>query len=99
MTNSIMLLTVPYDESMRLGQGFNSYTQSACMYPAVSAIGYVEPTLSQDPEKISQSVSVSSQFVTKISNVVSALNISPASCIKARDPIGGLVNLEKVLDC
>lgn len=81
---------------MYLCQGFNSYTQSPRMYRAVEDNGDFSQ-VGGDPEKDPPLVSISSQFVTKISDVVGALGYSAASCIKAGNRFGGgLINLDKV---
>lgn len=104
------LLTIPYNEAMCLGQGFNSYTQSFCLDQAVTAtsaelvtlpasapqphtIGevapddtYLETSGESTPtagsvQEMSQTVTYSSHFIDKLSDVARILNQSPASCI------------------
>ncbi|KAK0624296.1 hypothetical protein B0T14DRAFT_426729, partial [Immersiella caudata] len=78
------IVLVPYNESMRLGQGFNSFLQVPCILDAVEISE--TPRASgrpADPKGVSQSVSYSSRFVDKISDVVRNLNISPAASVKS----------------
>ncbi|KAJ7780007.1 hypothetical protein B0H16DRAFT_729585 [Mycena metata] len=77
------LLLVPYNDSMRLGQGFNSFLQMPCVYNAVK----VNPESSKFAKKdvkdgVAQVVSYSSRFVDKISDVTRSMNISAGSSIK-----------------
>lgn len=78
------LLLVPYNESMRLGQGFNSFLQVPCIDNAVlvDQDRVVVEKSTACAGCISQVVSYSSRFVDKISDVVRSMNISAASSIK-----------------
>ena len=73
------LLLAPYNDSMRLGQGYNSFLQLPYLGNAVSitdkfiAGGKVSGQ--------SQSVSYASSFVEKMSEVVRTMNISAGSSI------------------
>ncbi|KAF8543476.1 hypothetical protein BDD12DRAFT_820598 [Trichophaea hybrida] len=75
----------PYSSAMRLGQGFNSYTQNTCIDSAV----VFEPIRSGPPpppvesESQRQIVTYSTQFVDKLSDVVEATNLSPSTSIKS----------------
>lgn len=79
------LLLAPYNDSMRLGQGFNSFLQVPCIINAVSydADKVVVERSEAGPEGRSQVVSYSTRFVEKISDVVKSMNISPGSAIKS----------------
>jgi hypothetical protein len=80
------LLIVPYNDSMRLGQGYNSFLQIPCIDGAVEIL---ENSLETQGVRaggvgnVSQVVSYSSRFVEKISDVVRSMNISAASSIKS----------------
>lgn len=81
-------LIAPYNNSMRLGQGFNSYTHQNCLLDAVtikktdihtpdssevSADHHDDHNDNDEVEK-AQIVSFSTRFVEKISDVVSESN-------------------------
>ncbi|KAK5679287.1 hypothetical protein LTS10_008102 [Elasticomyces elasticus] len=79
---------------MRLGQGFNSFTQQICLDKAVSK---GEPKLSDNTalyvegvpaQGVSQKVSYSSRFVQRISDVTNSMNVSAALSIQTGQ-IGG----------
>ncbi|KAH8597449.1 hypothetical protein B0O99DRAFT_739487 [Bisporella sp. PMI_857] len=78
------LLVAPYNNSMRIGQGFNSYTQKICIDNAV----VVDPALAAQTanptgkNQSSQIVSYSSRFVDKLSDVTDAMNIAGSLSIK-----------------
>jgi hypothetical protein len=74
------LLLAPYNDSMRLGMGFNSYTQTMCIDQAVEIGKDGITTVRADNP--SQVVSYSSRFVEKLSDVVDSMNISYGSSIK-----------------
>ncbi|KAJ9656097.1 hypothetical protein H2201_008648 [Coniosporium apollinis] len=74
------LLLAPYNDSMRLGMGFNSYTQIMCIDQAVEVTA--ANTVMARAENPSQVVSYSSRFVEKLSDVVNSMNISYGSSIK-----------------
>ena len=82
----VFLLLAPYNDSMHLGQGFNSFLQVQCVDNAVeipvSAI-QTQVVRAGSAEKVSQVVSYSSRFVDKISDVVRSMNISAGSSIKS----------------
>ncbi|KAK0710653.1 hypothetical protein B0H67DRAFT_610943 [Lasiosphaeris hirsuta] len=74
------LLLAPYNDSMRLGMGFNSYTQTICIDQAVAVDKQTGSVVrSEGP---SQSVTYSSRFVSKLSEILSTMNISYGSSIK-----------------
>jgi len=80
------LLLAPYNDSMSLGQGFNSYLLAPCVKGATAVteaelVELVEGA-NADPTGPSQIVSYSARFVEKISDVVRTMNISAASSIK-----------------
>ena len=86
------LLLAPYNDSMRLGQGFNSFLQVPCIDNAVSfdESKVVVDRAQAGPGGVSQVVSYSSRFVEKISDVVRSMNISAGSSIKSGSiEIGG----------
>jgi hypothetical protein len=69
---------------MRLGQGFNSYTQQICINEAVTVD---RPPVTITPP--SQIVTYSSRYVSKISDVTNSMNISGALNIKYGMVSGG----------
>lgn len=83
-------ILAPYNNAMRLGQGFNSFTQKICMNDAVVKGSTVTDRASSDdrPKGISQIVSYSSRFVDKLSDVTDAMNVSASLSIKT-GTIGG----------
>jgi len=77
------LLLAPYNDSMHLGQGFNSFLQTPCLDGAVEVTGSSATIESANSRKgVSQVVSYSCRFVDKISDLVRGMNISPASSIR-----------------
>ncbi|CAO2650018.1 Nn.00g013100.m01.CDS01 [Neocucurbitaria sp. VM-36] len=83
-------LLAPYNNSMRLGQGFNSFTQQICMNDAVVQGDPVPdpPAPIDGSKRISQIVSYSSRFVDKLSDITDAMNVSASLSIKT-GTIGG----------
>ncbi|RPB27803.1 hypothetical protein L211DRAFT_890941 [Terfezia boudieri ATCC MYA-4762] len=75
------LLLAPYNESMRLGQGFNSFLQVPCVGNAVTCDESML-VAERPPRGVSQVVSYSSRLVEKISDIVQIMNISAGSSIK-----------------
>ncbi|KAF2994068.1 hypothetical protein E8E13_002557 [Curvularia kusanoi] len=75
------LILAPYNESMRLGQGYNSFLQTPCMEQAV-AFDEIVPGQQDHAEDQSQTVTYSARFVTKISEIVRSMNVSAGSSIK-----------------
>ncbi|KAF5847648.1 hypothetical protein GGP41_000327 [Bipolaris sorokiniana] len=87
------MLLAPYNNSMRLGQGLNLFTQQICMTDAVAQGEDVSSPYSEDqkPKGISQIVSYSSRFVDKLSDVTDVMNVSASLSIKI-GTIGGAVS-------
>lgn len=80
------LILAPYNDSMQLGQGFNSFLYTPCIIDAVEISRDTVRTQamhSDGLENASQEVSYSSYFVEKISEIVRSMNISAASSIKS----------------
>ncbi|KAK2478547.1 hypothetical protein H9L39_11035 [Fusarium oxysporum f. sp. albedinis] len=71
-------LLAPYDEAMRLGMGFNSYTQTMCIDSAVEATDENVATLETVPPKITYS----SKLFERVSEAVDTMDISRAVTIK-----------------
>ncbi|EUC40362.1 hypothetical protein COCMIDRAFT_108993 [Bipolaris oryzae ATCC 44560] len=86
-------MLAPYNNSMRLGQGFNSFTQKIRMTDAVTEAKSESSSRSEDqqPKGISQIVSYSSRFVDKLSDVTDVMNVSASLSIKT-GTIGGAVS-------
>ncbi|KAM0425766.1 hypothetical protein ACHAPT_009016 [Fusarium lateritium] len=82
------ILLAPYNDSMRLGQGYNSFLHAPCVYDAVKIN---QDRIGEKPASsngsVSQIVNYSSRFVDKMSDVVKSLNVSAGSSIKN----GGIV--------
>ncbi|KAF8419175.1 hypothetical protein EV426DRAFT_616215 [Tirmania nivea] len=78
------LLLARYNDSMHLGQGFNSFLQVPCVDNAMTfdQSKVVVERANACPADVSQMVSYSSRFVEKISDVVRVMNISAGSLIK-----------------
>lgn len=92
------MVLVPYSNVMRIGQGFNSYTQACCIDKAVtfvplerkkrpaqndSASSTATGKVSgRDPERISQRVAYKCSFISNMSEIAKELNVSGALCIK-----------------
>ncbi|KAJ7479144.1 hypothetical protein FB451DRAFT_1450965 [Mycena latifolia] len=76
------LLLAPYNDSMRLGQGFNSFLQTPCVYNAVKVNSDSAFAKKVPGAEVPQVVSYSSRFVDKISDVTRSMNISSASSVK-----------------
>ncbi|KAF3403584.1 hypothetical protein F1880_009552 [Penicillium rolfsii] len=81
------LLLAPYNDSMRLGQGYNSFLQSPCLQNAVNISEYDLERTEMISEQ-SQTVTYCSRFVSKMSEVVRSMNISAGSSIRT-----GTVNI------
>ncbi|KAJ7855663.1 hypothetical protein B0H13DRAFT_1641803 [Mycena leptocephala] len=91
-------LLAPYNSAMRLGMGFNSFTQQLCINDAVKTKDNqtaTEKNLTRPQYKkgemdssTSQVVTWSAKFVDRISEVTDSLNISGSLEIKC-DAIGG----------
>ncbi|KAI3326738.1 hypothetical protein HD806DRAFT_416024 [Xylariaceae sp. AK1471] len=82
----VYLLLAPYNDSIQLGQGFNSFLHKPCIAGAVDIPAeslHTQAVRAGGPANVSQTVSYSSRFVEKISDVVRSMNISAASSIKS----------------
>jgi len=82
----VSLLLAPFNVSMRLGQGYNSFLQLPCIEGAVEILqDSLKTQAARDDTagNASQVVSYSSRLVGKISEVVRSMNISAASSIKS----------------
>ncbi|KAF5567606.1 hypothetical protein FPHYL_3229 [Fusarium phyllophilum] len=75
------LLLAPFNDSMRLGQGYNSFLQTPCLGNAVD-ISNASLLETKGGNTQSQTVSYSARFVEKMSDVVQAMNISAGSSIR-----------------
>ncbi|KAK6725252.1 hypothetical protein SNK04_004057 [Fusarium graminearum] len=73
------LRLAPYNDAMRLGQGFNSYTHELCIDQAVKV---KQRKNVESKGETSQVVSYSARFVEKLSDVVETMNVSYSSAIK-----------------
>ena len=76
------LLLAPYNDSMRLGQGFNSFLQTPCAYNAVKVDSDTKFAKKATGQEVSQVVTYSSRFVDRISDVTRSMNISAGYSIK-----------------
>ncbi|MCJ1397772.1 hypothetical protein MMC11_000968 [Xylographa trunciseda] len=85
------LSIAPYNTSMRIGQGFNSYTQEMCLS---NAVVYDDQRPGGDhyakggDSQVSQIVTYCARHVTKLSQVTDAMNISACTSIKS-GTVGG----------
>lgn len=82
----VFLLLAPYNDSMTLGQGFNSFLHMPRLDGAVEipeSSLHTQAVRAGGATNVSQVVSYSSRFVEKISEVVRSMNISAASSIKS----------------
>ena len=82
----VFLLLAPYNDSMHLGQGFNSFLHVQCIDNAFEVTDDSVRTQSagaSSTDNVSQIVSYSSRFVERISDVVRSMNISAGSSIKS----------------
>jgi hypothetical protein len=89
------LVLVPYNDGMRLGQGYDSYLQVPKVHNAVllgsdedndGILDHLAASVAQDGESsrrsIAQTVAYSSRIVNKISEVTKSMNISAGSSIR-----------------
>ncbi|RBQ80334.1 hypothetical protein FVER14953_20854 [Fusarium verticillioides] len=77
------LILAPYNDAMRIGQGFNSYTHEICIDGAVVVDDATTQTAQAHTiEKPSQVVSYSARAVEKLSDVIQTMNISYPHSIK-----------------
>ncbi|KAF4334947.1 hypothetical protein FBEOM_11204 [Fusarium beomiforme] len=82
-----MALLAPYNDSMKLGSGFNSFTQELCLDGAVTRedtgkLTDDAPEVEQLPVQISQQVTYKTSIIDKVSDVFDTLNINAAFTIK-----------------
>ncbi|KAL2674197.1 hypothetical protein Neosp_012647 [[Neocosmospora] mangrovei] len=83
------LFLAPYNDSMRLGQGYNSFLHQQCIDDAFRINrDQVGQKSTSSNGSILQDVNYSSGLVNKISGVVKCLDVSAASCIKNGGIIG-----------
>ncbi|KAJ5748584.1 uncharacterized protein N7511_010280 [Penicillium nucicola] len=77
-------ILAPYNTAMRLGTGFNSFTQQLCIDNAVVRNDNAEPALEIELKEkdIPQEVTYKTSIVDKVTDVTSAMNISAAFLIK-----------------
>ncbi|KAA8897744.1 hypothetical protein FN846DRAFT_992263 [Sphaerosporella brunnea] len=76
-------LLAPYHDSMRLGQGFNSFLQEPRLNNAVHVVEEdISTTRGKGGEHVSQVVAYTSRFIERISDVVRSMNLSAGSSIK-----------------
>ncbi|KAM0265532.1 hypothetical protein ACHAPA_007683 [Fusarium lateritium] len=79
------LTLAPYNDAMRIGQGFNSYTHEICIDGAVAvdtAGAHSESTQVHTIERPSQVVSYSARAVEKLSDIIQTMNVSYPHSIK-----------------
>ncbi|KAF4502563.1 hypothetical protein FAGAP_1205 [Fusarium agapanthi] len=69
------LLLAPYNNAMRLGMGFNSYTQTMCIDSAVEATDEAMIT----SETLSPKITISSMLFESVSEVADTMDISHAA--------------------
>ncbi|KAF4442962.1 hypothetical protein F53441_11606 [Fusarium austroafricanum] len=78
------MILAPYNDAMRIGQGFNSYTHELCIDGAVS-VESGDKVLQDQVNTVTnpaQIVSYSARVVEKLSDVVESMNVSYCSSIK-----------------
>lgn len=77
----------PYNESMRLGQGYNSFLQSSCIDNAIhisdSESVINQPALPTEHNAAGQTITCSTRLLEKPSDLARALGVSAAACVKA----------------
>lgn len=78
-------LLVPYDDSIRLGERYNSFLQTPCLEQAISLqpqVDIVTRHPGNSDNTASQTIEYSARLVGNISEVAEILRLSAASCIK-----------------
>lgn len=77
------LLLVPYDSSMRIGDGYNSFLHTPCLGKVIQTIpsNVTSPAGAPQPS-MPQIVSYNARHVKHLSDLVQLMNISPASVIQ-----------------
>ncbi|EMT73804.1 hypothetical protein FOC4_g10002835 [Fusarium odoratissimum] len=89
------LLLAPYDDAMRLGMGFNSYTQTMCIY-SYSAVEATDENMITS-QTLPPKITYSSKLFEWVSEVVDTMDISRAATKKAStDSTMDLGNICKV---
>ncbi|KAK7454021.1 hypothetical protein VKT23_011532 [Stygiomarasmius scandens] len=94
-TFTMALLLVPYNETMYLGMGFNSFTQQTCVDDAVKLSGgkeaateqalhpqYKDPITNNNDVNIPHEITWNAKFVDHISEVTDGLNVGAALYIR-----------------
>lgn len=76
-------LLVPYDDSMVLGQGYNSFLHRPCVNDAVSGDPTAAPTAAPATTGVPQVVSYSATVVKNLSDILDTMHVSAAPSIKA----------------
>ncbi|EMT71699.1 hypothetical protein FOC4_g10010214 [Fusarium odoratissimum] len=76
------LTLAPYNDAMRIGQGFNSYTHEICIDGAVVVDTDGVHNDSTQVERPSQVVSYSARAVEKLSDIIQTMNVSYPHSIK-----------------
>ncbi|KAJ9637674.1 hypothetical protein H2199_007164 [Coniosporium tulheliwenetii] len=76
----------PFKNSMRLGMGFNSYTQKVCVDDAVIVTSTVT---SEEKQNGAQNVTYVSDFIDKFSDITDSMNVSGSVEIKYGPIAGG----------
>ncbi|KAJ4050788.1 hypothetical protein NW761_005584 [Fusarium oxysporum] len=76
------LTLAPYNDAMRIGQGFNSYTHEICIDGAVVVDAEGVHNDSTQVERPSQVVSYSARAVEKLSDIIQTMNVSYPHSIK-----------------
>ncbi|KAK6523186.1 hypothetical protein TWF694_006080 [Orbilia ellipsospora] len=82
-------LLAPFDNSMKLGQGYNSFLQTPCILGAVEVTsasadrGQGNTAIPAQTQEVSQSVSYSARFVERFSDILRSMNVSSASSVKS----------------
>ncbi|KAM0084029.1 hypothetical protein ACKRZS_003750 [Fusarium odoratissimum] len=86
------LLLAPYDDAMRLGMGFNSYTQTMCIY-SYSAVEATDENMITS-QTLPPKIAYSSKLFEWVSEVVDTMDISRAATIKTgRMEVHGHINI------
>ncbi|KAL5619992.1 hypothetical protein FOBRF1_003238 [Fusarium oxysporum] len=86
------LLLAPYDDAMRLGMGFNSYTQTMCIY-SYSAVEATDENMITS-QTLPPKITYSSKLFEWVSEVVDTMDISRAATIKTgRMEVHGHINV------
>lgn len=76
-------MLAPYNETMKLGQGFNSFLQHTCIDGAMEVTQKAMEKINVEAKNVPQVVSYSSSFIEKLSDVVRSMNTSAGTSIKS----------------